>query len=64
MKKIALALGLLLVTAITGCDSGPSQQSAPVQSLSIKGSDTMVHLVSSWTEEFMKAHADVDISVT
>lgn len=64
MKKIALALGLLLVTAITGCDSGPSQQSAPVQSLSIKGSDTMVHLVSSWTEEFMKVQADVDISVT
>ncbi|MBU3936111.1 MAG: PstS family phosphate ABC transporter substrate-binding protein [Proteobacteria bacterium] len=64
MKKIALALGLLLVTAITGCDSGPSQQSTPVQSVSIKGSDTMVHLVSSWTEEFMKAHADVDISVT
>ncbi|MFH1021498.1 MAG: PstS family phosphate ABC transporter substrate-binding protein [Pseudomonadota bacterium] len=64
MKKVALALGLLLVTAITGCDSGPSQQSAPVQTLSIKGSDTMVHLVSSWTEEFMKAHAEADISVT
>ena len=64
MKKVALALGLLLVTAITGCDSGPSQQAAPVQTLSIKGSDTMVHLVSSWTEEFMKANAEVDISVT
>ena len=24
----------------------------------------MVHLVSSWTEEFMKAHAEADISVT
>jgi len=64
MKKVALALGLLLATAITGCDSGPSQQSAPVQTLSVKGSDTMVHLVSSWTEEFMKAHAEIDISVT
>ncbi|MDG4476078.1 phosphate ABC transporter substrate-binding protein [Thiovibrio frasassiensis] len=64
MKKVALALGLLLATALTGCDSGPSQQSTPVQSLSIKGSDTMVHLVSSWTEEFMKSHPDVDISVT
>ncbi|PKN15356.1 MAG: phosphate-binding protein, partial [Deltaproteobacteria bacterium HGW-Deltaproteobacteria-3] len=64
MKKVALTLGLLLAAAITGCDSGPSQQSAPVQTLSIKGSDTMVHLVSSWTEEFMKAHADIDISVT
>ncbi|MFA6899176.1 MAG: PstS family phosphate ABC transporter substrate-binding protein [Desulfurivibrionaceae bacterium] len=64
MKKVALALGLLLVTAITGCDSGPKQQSAPIQTLSIKGSDTMVHLVSSWTEEFMKAHNESDISVT
>ena len=64
MKKIILTLALLFVTAITGCDSGPKQQSAPVQTLSIKGSDTMVHLVSSWTEEFMKANAEVDISVT
>ena len=64
MKKITLALGLLLATALTGCDSGPKQQSAPVQTLSIKGSDTMVHLVSSWTEEFMKTNAAVDISVT
>ncbi len=64
MKKITLALSLLLVTAIAGCDSGPKQQAAPVQTLSIKGSDTMVHLVSSWTEEFMKTHAEADISVT
>ncbi|MFA7382216.1 MAG: PstS family phosphate ABC transporter substrate-binding protein [Desulfurivibrionaceae bacterium] len=62
MKRISLAL--LLLIAITGCDSKPSQQAAPVQALSIKGSDTMVHLVSSWTEEFMKNHADTDISVT
>ena len=62
MKRIALAL--LLLTTITGCDSNPAQQAAPVQTLSIKGSDTMVHLVSSWTEEFMKAHAEADISVT
>lgn len=64
MKKFTLALGLLLATAITGCDSGPSQQAGPVQTLSIKGSDTMVHLVSSWTEEFMKANPEIDVSVT
>ena len=62
MKKIALAL--LLLIAITGCDSKPSQQAAPVQPLSIKGSDTMVHLVSSWAEEFMKNNTETDISVT
>jgi len=64
MKKVALALSLLLVTALTGCDSGPKQKSAPIQTLSIKGSDTMVHLVSSWAEEFMKTHTEADISVT
>jgi phosphate transport system substrate-binding protein len=64
MKKVALALSLLLVTAIAGCDSGPSKQSASIRALSIKGSDTMVHLVSSWTEEFMHTHPDIDISVT
>jgi phosphate transport system substrate-binding protein len=64
MKRIALTLSLLLLTTITGCDSKPSQQSTPVQSLSIKGSDTMVHLVSSWTEEFMETQAEIDISVT
>ena len=62
MKKVILVL-LFLITTI-GCDSKPSQQAAPVQTLSIKGSDTMVHLVSSWTEEFMKTHAEADISVT
>jgi len=62
MRRTALAL-LLLIT-ITGCDSKPSQQAAPVQLLSIKGSDTMVHLVSSWTEDFMKANPEADISVT
>lgn len=62
MRKVILAL-LLLSTTI-GCDPKPSQQAAPVQTLSIKGSDTMVHLVSSWTEEFMKLHSKTDISVT
>ena len=32
--------------------------------LTIKGSDTMVHLVSAWAEDFMKAHPEVEISVT
>jgi len=32
--------------------------------LSIKGSDTMVHLASSWAENFMAANPDIDLSVT
>ncbi len=34
------------------------------QSISIKGSDTMVHLVSTWAEKYMASHKDVEISVT
>lgn len=30
----------------------------------IKGSDTMVHLVTAWADDFMKAHPDAKISVT
>jgi phosphate transport system substrate-binding protein len=32
--------------------------------ITIKGSDTMVHLVSSWAEEFMKMNPNVDVAVT
>ncbi|MCU0959850.1 MAG: phosphate ABC transporter substrate-binding protein [Pirellulaceae bacterium] len=32
--------------------------------LTIKGSDTMVHLVSMWAEAYMACHPDVDVSVT
>ncbi|OGR02173.1 MAG: hypothetical protein A2511_13865 [Deltaproteobacteria bacterium RIFOXYD12_FULL_50_9] len=32
--------------------------------LSIKGSDTMVHLTSSWAEEFMKINIGSEVSVT
>ncbi len=32
--------------------------------ITIKGSDTMVHLVSSWAEEFMNQHEGIEVSVT
>jgi phosphate transport system substrate-binding protein len=32
--------------------------------LTLKGSDTMVHLGSSWAERYMEQHADFDVSVT
>ncbi len=34
------------------------------QSITIKGSDTMVHLVSSWAEAFMETNPNIDVSVT
>jgi phosphate transport system substrate-binding protein len=34
------------------------------KSITIKGSDTMVHLVSNWAEAFMKQSPDVEVAVT
>lgn len=67
MKKfLFLALSMFLAAFLVACDSGSKQQGGkePVQHLSIKGSDTMVHLVSIWAEDFMAGHDDIDISVT
>lgn len=33
-------------------------------SITIKGSDTMVHLVTAWSDAYMKAHPEAKISVT
>jgi phosphate transport system substrate-binding protein len=67
-----LLIGLAIATA-GAC--GRSQEQAPgtlsgqrseqgESYLSIKGSDTMVHLASTWAESFMDAHSDVEVSVT
>jgi phosphate transport system substrate-binding protein len=34
------------------------------KSVTVKGSDTMVHLVSDWAEEFMKQKPDIEVAVT
>jgi phosphate transport system substrate-binding protein len=34
------------------------------ESITIKGSDTMVHLVSNWAEAFMEQNPDVEVAVT
>jgi phosphate transport system substrate-binding protein len=59
---------------ISGCGSGGSQGSVDeavdraatgaTSAFTIKGSDTMVHLVIAWAEDFMKRHPETTISVT
>ena len=60
----SLFLGFSLV--VNGCSrsdkKGESGQANTV--ISIKGSDTMVHLASSWAESYMRVHPDIEISVT
>jgi len=57
LASLAMAVSLF----IAGC-SRPG--GADANALKIKGSDTMVHLVSAWAEDYMEAHPDVDLSVT
>jgi len=62
-----LATALLLVSPIAGGCSrvGASDPGSPDSgSLTIKGSDTMVHLVTAWAEAYMEAHPQALISVT
>jgi phosphate transport system substrate-binding protein len=47
----------------TGGPDAPSAEQLS-GSIDIKGSDTMVHLVTAWAEAFMEQHPDVQIAVT
>jgi phosphate transport system substrate-binding protein len=61
MKKIVLLFSCLIL--LTAC-RGSSPSSSQKQSLTIKGSDTEVQLVSNIAEEFGKQHKDSSLSVT
>ncbi|MFQ6603997.1 MAG: PstS family phosphate ABC transporter substrate-binding protein [Fidelibacterota bacterium] len=60
MKQLFSLLGLSALL-IVGC-GGRNAKSGDY--ITIKGSDTMVHLASNWAEAYMKTHKDVNISVT
>ncbi|MBU0671875.1 MAG: phosphate ABC transporter substrate-binding protein [Candidatus Margulisbacteria bacterium] len=57
-KKIGLLLLVFIaVVSLVGCGGGK-------KAVQIKGSDTMVNLGQSWSEEFMKKHPDIPVAVT
>lgn len=73
MQKSKKLLSLIVISGLIllgGCSKGSDQAgekkktAAETRYLSIKGSDTMVHLISSWAEQFMAEHPDADLSVT
>jgi len=70
MKSIVItSVAMLALVMGTSCgrqqDGGGDKQSGgDRQSVTIKGSDTMVHLTSTWAEMFMKAHPKVEVAVT
>jgi len=55
MGAVLVCLGLALAV-----NQG---QAGEKQSVTVKGSDTMVHLASQWAEAFMKKNAGIDLSV-
>ena len=59
IKKIAITA---LIAAVTATGLIALRATADeTQYITVKGSDTMVHLASSWAEAFMKAHPNTPI---
>jgi phosphate transport system substrate-binding protein len=61
MGKAVWGLALILALGLYGCGGGSD---APVKTVTIKGSDTMVILGQRWAETYMKEHPDSRIQVT
>ncbi len=58
-----VTVSLVVLMAVSGC-SRPEKGQGGAQTIMIKGSDTMVHLVSIWAEDFMKQSQTIQVSVT
>lgn len=59
---VVVVLTCAAFTMIGGCSKRGEQ--GQDRFITVKGSDTMVHLVSNWAEAFMKKHPDIEVSVT
>lgn len=72
LTRIFMALTFAFLLLQTGCGDSTDKDSsgktsstnAQQNSISIKGSDTMVHLTSTWAEHYMNEHPQSQISVT
>jgi len=68
MKKIvSMVLCLFAVSVFSGCSKHKNKdknKKGEVQYITVKGSDTMVHLASDWAENFMKTNPKFEVSVT
>lgn len=63
IRVFAAALVCSAAVLMVSC-SRKSNSGADNKSIDIKGSDTMVHLVSAWSEQFMKDNAGITATVT
>jgi len=61
----ALLLTMFAVaTIMSGCSKSDDNSGGEKTFITVKGSDTMVHLVSTWAEVFMKENPGLEVSVT
>lgn len=58
LARVSVVAALVLVSVSCG-----KPQRATGNAITVKGSDTMVHLVADWAEAYMAAHPDTEISV-
>jgi len=66
-RTVPVAAAVVISILMFGCTPAAQQGKAARaagKSVTVKGSDTMVHLVTAWSESYMKAHPDAEISVT
>ena len=61
VSTVTLAMALM---SISGCSKQEDSTGSEQRLITIKGSDTMVYLVSNWAETFMKQNPDIAVSVT
>jgi phosphate transport system substrate-binding protein len=62
LKLACVAIASL--AALSGCSRGSAPSSTQANHITIKGSDTMVHLASNWAEAYSNAHPGKEVSVT
>ena len=61
VSAVTLVIFMML---ISGCSKREGGTGSEQRFITIKGSDTMVHLASSWAETFMQQNPDIEVSVT
>jgi len=62
--RIAGITVVAMLMLVVGISCSRQQKNGGDKSVTIKGSDTMVHLASSWSEAFMKEHPECEVPVT
>jgi len=55
---------IAVVIAMSGCSRSNDDSASEKTFITVKGSDTMVHLASTWAEVFMKENPGIEVSVT